>query len=545
MSEPDTSSPSEPRAVVKRSRRWSTVWIVPAVALALGIWLVWEHYRELGPLAYIRFETAESVVSGKTEVRCRSVLVGLVEKVDLSTDLQSVIVAVRMQPESKSLLREGSRFWVVKPRVTASDISGLNTIISGSYIDLDPGDGREDVHHFDGLEVPPVTKSSVPGLRLVLEAETAGSLAIGSPIYYKGFEVGRVEQRTFDIRKRRTLFDIFIRKEYAELVHEGTAFWNSSGIDISTGADGLRVRTPSFQAMLSGGASFGVPPGSQVGKEVGDGTVFQLYPNEEATRHISFNPERKFLLFFDQTVRGLNTDAPVEFRGIPLGRVVDISFDYAPVGEKRVPVLIEIDPALLRNSAQKATNETVDFKDAVAKGLRAKLGTASLLTGALFVDIDFVPDAPPAEIIKSGDYEVFPTHSSGLVQLEAKVNAILTKIEALPLEDTLSKFGNTADEITAIVTEARATVQKIDQLLAREETQNLTAEMDATLKEVRRSVTSLGPSGSLQGDLNRTLDELRAALRSFKTLTNTIDDKPNSLIFGRESTGDPVPKARR
>jgi paraquat-inducible protein B len=541
-----SESANESRAIIKRSRRWSTVWIVPLVALALGVWLVWEHYRTLGPLVYVRFETAESIVSGKTDVRARSVTIGLVETVELAKDLQSVVVIIRMNPEAAELLREGSRFWVVKPRVSAADISGLGTIITGSYIELDPGDGHPDVHHFDGLEKPPVTSSSVPGLRLVLEAEKPGSLNVGSPIYYKGFEVGRVEQRSFDIKKRLTRFDIFIEAPYAELVHEGTAFWNSGGVDISAGADGFRVRTPSFQAMLSGGASFAVPPGVPVGKEAANGTVFTLFPDEEATRKATFVPDRRLLLFFDQSVRGLQIGAPVEFRGLPLGRVVDISFDHAPAGEKRVPVLIEIDPDVLRNSGQKAAKEKINLEEAVAQGLRARLGTASLLTGALFIDIDFVQNAPPAAITQSGRFEVLPTHSSGLVQLEAKVNAILDKIEALPIEDTLTKFGTTAESLTATTADARAALAEIHKLLSREETQNITAELDATLKQVRTSVASLGPTGAIQGDLQRTLDELRAALRAFKTLSNTIDDKPNSLIFGRDNKGgDPIPRSRR
>lgn len=536
---------SEPRALVRRNRRWSTVWIVPILALALGAWLIWEHYRGQGPLVYVSFKTAESIVSGKTEVRTRSVTVGMVESVELADDIQSVIVGIRMQPESESLLREGSRFWVVRPRVSASDVSGLGTIITGAYIELDPGEGETKVTHFEGLEQPPVTPLSVPGLRLVLEAENPGSLGVGSPIYFKGFEVGRVEKRAFDIKTRRTIFDIFIEQQYAELVHERTTFWNSGGLDITAGADGFRIRTPSFQAMLSGGASFALPPGVEPGPEAVNGAVYKLYPNEEATHKANFNPDRKYVLFFEQSVRGLQPGAPVEFRGMRLGNVVDISFDYAPDGERRVPVLIEIDPKILRNSTQKATNAHINFEEAVAKGLRAKLGTASMLTGSLYIDFDFIPDAPPATITQLGRYEVFPTHSSGFMQLEAKVNAILAKIENLPIENTLQKFGETADSITNIATEARATLAEIQTLFAREETHNLTAEIDATLKQVRQSVASLGPSGTIQGDLHRTLDELRAALRSFKTLTNTIDDKPNSLIFGRDgSPGDPVPRAR-
>ncbi|MEZ0385950.1 MAG: intermembrane transport protein PqiB [Verrucomicrobium sp.] len=554
MSEPAPPSPNgdnkptEARAVVRRTRRWSTVWVIPLVALMLAGWLVWEHYSEKGVLAQIRFETAESVVSGKTEVRCRSVRVGVVEEVDLAQDLMSVEVAIRINPENAHLLKEGTRFWVVRPRVSPSDVSGLGTLITGSYIELDPGDGqyRNPPHHFTGLEQPPVTKSSVPGLRLTLVAENPGSLVGGSPIYFRGFEVGRVERRSFDIKVRRTMLDIFIREQFASLVHENTAFWNTSGIDISAGADGFRMRTPSLQAMMSGGASFAVPEGKSAGPEARNGAVFKLYTDEESTREAEFQPDRKWIVFFDQSVKKKKKGAPVEFRGISFGRVVEIALKHGSAEDKRIPVIIEVDPKiLLQNEKDAGADKDAVLAKAVHEGLRARLGTGSLLTGALFVDVDFVPDAPPAELTRIGEYHVLPSQSSGLVQLEEKVNAILNKIAALPIEDTLNKFGKTADEVTTTVAEARGAVEEIKKLVAAQETQKMTAEVNATLREMRSSVESLGPSGNVQGDLRRTLDELRAALRAFKTLSDTVEDKPNSLIFGRESSGDPTPKARK
>lgn len=542
----------EPRAVVRHRRRWSSVWVVPAVALVLAGWLVWKHYHDKGPLAYVRFSTADSIEAGKTEVRCRSVRVGLVERIALADDLKSVVAEVRIDPESEDLLKRGSRFWVVRPRVSASTISGLSTLITGAYIELEPGDGPAPVHHYDGLEEPPVTSANVPGLRLTLVAEDAGSLTAGSPIYYRGFEVGRVERRTLDIDNRRIRFDVFIEEDYAALVRQGTCFWNTSGIDVTAGADGFKLSTPSFQAMVSGGASFAVPRGGTPGAPANDGMAFSLYPDEDAARKSVFVPDHKCLLFFDQSVRGLTPGAPVEFRGIPLGRVVEISFEHSPAGDSRVPVVIEINSDTLAKAVENIGDGQNVLAECVRRGLRATLSTGSLLTGALYVDLDFVPEAAPAELARSGEYEVIPTESSGLAQLQDKVNAILAKLEALPLEETLDKFGNAADEIAVTVKDVRGAVDEAEaalaeakKLLARDETQNLTAELEATLKEVRSSVESLGPNGAVQGDLSRTLDELRAALRAFKTLSDSIEEKPNSLLFGRESSGDAVPRARK
>lgn len=546
---PDTE---EPRAIVRHRRRWSSVWVVPLAALAVAGWLVWKHYADRGPVAHVRFETADSIESGKTEVRLRSVRVGFVESIDLAEDLRSIVADIRMDPEYAGLLRQDSRFWVVKPRFSASSISGLSTIISGAYIELEPGESRIMAQHFDGLEEPPVTSATVPGLRLTLVAEDAGSLAVGSPIYYRGFEVGRVERRSLDIDNRSIRFEVFIEEDYASLVREGTCFWNTSGIDFAAGADGFKLSTSSLQAMLSGGAAFAVPKGGTAGEPASNGDIYKLHANESAAKDSIFNPDRRCLLFFEQSVRGLQPGAPVEFRGLPLGRVVEISFRHSPPGDSRVPVLIEIDADTLRQASDRNLDESQLLTTAVRSGLRARLSTGSLLTGALFVDFDFVTDAPPAEISYIDDIAVIPTLSSGLLQIEAKVNAILTKLEALPLDETLGKFGKAADEIAITIAEARATLAEAEgamagakKLLSRDETQNLPAELDATLKQLRASVESLGPNGSVQGDLARTLDELRAALRSFKTLSDAIEDKPNSLIFGREGSGDPVPRAKR
>lgn len=536
---------AEPRVVVRRARKWSSVWIVPLVAFALAGWLVWQHVVGRGVAVNVTFLTADSVGADKTEVRCRSVKVGMVEAAKISEDLSHVIITLRIDRDEAKLLRGGTRFWVVRPRISAQDVSGLSTLFTGAYIELDPGDGAPEVREFTGLEEPPATSSSVPGLRLSLNAEDAGSLSIGSPVYFKGYEVGHVELRTFVLKEQHTRYDIFIEKEFASLVHEGTCFWNTSGIDVVAGADGVHFRTPSLQAIISGSVSFGVPPDGTPGNEAANGAVFQLFKDEASARDSIFHPEKKILLLFNQSVRGLTKGAPVEFRGLNLGRVADVSFKYAPEGEKRVPVLIEIDPALLRAAVQDRDDEKNFLATAVKHGLRAKLGTGSFLTGALFVDVDFVPDAPPAELWHYGKYDVLPTVPSGLLQIEAKVNAILAKIEALPLEDTLNKFGNTAVSISDTAAEAKAALEKIRMLVAKDETQKIPADLDATLEQIRSSVSSLGPNGAVQGDLRRSLDELRAALRSLKTLSDSIEQKPNSLIFGGEKTGNPVPRAKK
>ena len=547
----ETTSPSAAEPEYRAAQRWNIVWVVPILALLIGGWMIWRNLSSQGPVAHIRFETAEGIAAKKTEVRCRSVTVGVVKDVKLADDLKSVIVSVELETDSGDLLRKGTNFWVVRPRVSTTDVSGLDTLINGAYLELDPGPpGGEQVHHFDGLETPSATSRDIPGRRIVLIAEEAGSLTAGSPIYYRGFEVGRIENRKLDVQGERVTFDAFIREEYSTLVKDNTRFWNTSGIDVSAGADGLKLRTPSFQAMVSGGATFGVPDGIVPGKPVSDGKIFTLFSDEDAAQGSAFNPTMKFVLLFDQSVRGLKKPAPVEFRGIPIGRVADISFDYLQANDdSRIPVLVEIDPSLLRReAAEKMGKPDSEFlAEAVKRGLRASLKPGSLLTGALFVDVNYYKDAPPAELTKVGEYPSIPTVPGGL---ENMISAALERFQNLPLEATMAKFGTAADEASAAIIEIKETAASTRKMIDSAEFTKLPADLRESLAAFQKlsatfdkSIASYGPEGPLQGDMLRTLDELRNTLRKLSSLTNAIDEKPNSLLFGKDSSGNPIPKA--
>jgi len=531
----------------RAAQRWNIVWVVPVIALLIGGWMIYQNFSSKGPVARVGFDTADGIAARKTEVRCRSVKVGVVKTVKLTDDLQTVVVTLELDPDSDRLLRNGTQFWVVRPRVSTTDISGLGTLLTGAYIELDPGpDNGVEINDFKGLETPPATNRNIPGRRLVLTADEAGSLVAGAPIYYRGLEVGRIESRKLEEDGNTVTYDAFIREEYSNLVKTNSRFWNTSGININAGADGFKIRTPSFQAMVSGGASFSVPEGVQPAKPAEDGMKFTLFADEDEANGSTFNPTMKFLLLFEQSVRGLTRSAPVEFRGIVIGRVADISLDYLKSAEdSRIPVLIEIDPSLLRReNAEKIMNPDSEFlKSAVQQGLRASLKTGNLLTGALFVDLDYYKEAAPAELSKVEDLVTLPTVSSGLAQLEAKVTAILDKIQAVDIDGTVKKFGATADEAAIALKEIKETAASLRKTLDSAEFAQLPADLRAALASVDKSVSSVGPDGPIQGDLLRTLEELRAALRALKAVSTTVDEKPNSLLFGRDSSGNPIPKA--
>lgn len=540
---------------LRAAQRWNVVWVVPILALLIGGWMLYRNVSSKGPEVRIRFQTADGIVAGKTELRCRSVSVGKVTRVELAEDLQSVFVHCTLDSTYGDLLRKGSRFWVVRPRVSAADISGLGTLLTGVYIEMEPGTGPKGPTKWKGRETPPATSRSVPGLRLTLVSEEAGSLSVGSPVYYRGYEVGRIEGRKLDTDGRRITYEAFIRDDYRMLVRGNTKFWNTSGIDVSAGVDGFKVRTPSFQAMVSGGVSFAVQEGVEPGEMAQDGASFVLHEDLDAAASSTFEPTLQLLLLFDQSVRGLSKTAPVEYRGIVIGRVKNISFDYVPDPEnQRVPVLVEVDPRLLRaiGTVTSQEDEILLLGDAVRKGLRATLKTGSLLTGAMYVNFDYYPAEKPTDLGYKGDFPVVPTMSSGFAQLEVKLASILDKIDALPLDSAVTEITAAAKETATTVAEARATLEEIEKVAAAakvtledEDFKNLPGDLRRTLAELEKALSSVGPDGNVQGDLLRTLDELRGALRSIDGLADSIKEKPNSLLFGKEESGNPKPKAAR
>ncbi|HEX5789736.1 MAG TPA: MlaD family protein, partial [Luteolibacter sp.] len=437
-SDPTPTPKAPPSPELRRAQRWNIVWVVPILAVLLGAWLLYRNFIHSGPVAEIHFETAEEIHANETEVRCRSVKVGMVKNVKLDEDLDSVLVVAEFQPDAAHLLREGTRFWVVKPRLSGAEISGLGTLIQGSYIELDPGPKSGDpTNRFEGLEVPPATNMSVPGRRLILAADDACALQIGAPIHYRGFEVGRIEGQQLAPDGSHVVYNAFIREAYSKFVTEHTRFWVSSGLKIDANPSGLTLRPTSLQSIISGSVSFGVADGILPGKPAQNNARYALFVDEDAAKRSTFNPSVKFLLLFDQSVRGLTTNSAVEYRGIPIGRISQISFDLLDNGnDSRIPVLVEIDPTLLRPTGDGGeTQPDADyFKAEVARGLRAGLKTSNFLLGTVHIDFDYHPQSAAATLGTEGGYTTFPTVATSFAQLETKLNALIDKLQAVPLQ---------------------------------------------------------------------------------------------------------------
>lgn len=521
-------------AAVSRKRGINPIWAVPILALLLGIWMVIYTIQRQGPEITIRFSTAEGIEQGKTKIKLRDVEIGLVKEVRLGEDHESVLITASLEKEAEDLLVEDTQFWVVRPRIGKTGVSGLGTLLSGGYIQIAPGESSKSSRAFVGLEEPPVTPAGTPGMRVVLVADKAGSVSPGDPVLYKGYPVGRVETEKFDLDTKTMSYDVFIDAPYDELLTTTHRFWDISGVSIKAGADGVEMDSVALETLLIGGVEVGRPENVEAGSKVESGTVFRLYDSYASVNERPYRYSKEYVLRFPQSVRGLHPGAPVEYRGLHVGeveRIMVTEMTRSRTGTQAIPVLVRLEPARLEqpDSPEGVDNLAGAIERAVGDGLRASLSTGNLLTGSLIVNLDMYPDAKPAELGQFAGRPTLPTVSSGLEGLQQKLNAFLDKLNQLDLEGT--------------VKEAQQTLASLRKMLASEGAQQLPQSLDRTLAELQQTLASLSADSELQGRLLPAITELDRTLQSLRGLLDTLEDQPNALIFNREYGEDPRPPA--
>ena len=549
--EPDASELPEP-VIRSGKRQISIVWLVPVVALLIGGWLIYKAVSEKGPEITITFNTAEGLEAGKTKIKCKDVEIGLVEEISLSKDLTQVIVKAQLVREADSYLSENARFWVVRARVSASSVTGLGTVFSGAYIDIDPGAPGKPARHFAGLEDPPIVTTWEKGRHFTLKADRKGSLDIGSPVYYRQLEVGRVAAYTMAPDGSSVTFKVFIRAPYTGFVRKNTRFWNASGIDVKLDAQGIQVNTESFVSILVGGLAFDVIETFGVPTEPAavEDEPFTLYPSREAARKKTYATKRYYLLHFNTSVRGLSLEAPVEFRGIPVGHVVDLKLEFdAKKMTFDIPVIIVIEPGRIYTKGtenQAGEGETI-MEQLVEKGLRAQLRSGSIVTGQQFVALDFFPGVPLTKIGHEGAYPSIPTMPTQIEEIGSKLGQIVTKLEKVPIDqigndlrDTMqgAKRITNSPELLETVKSLNAAVKEL-QLLTTELRTRTTPEVTAAMQQAQRALAAA--EGSLAADspqqyrVKAALDEISGAARSLRVLVEFLEAHPESLLRGKGS----------
>jgi paraquat-inducible protein B len=557
-----------PAPRIKKKSGFSLVWLIPIITALIGGWLIFKTLSEKGPDITITFKTAEGIEAGKTKIKYKEIEIGVVHSVHFSADFSHIIVKASMEKGSESFLRRGTRFWVVNPRLSLRGASGLGTLLSGAFIEIEPGQGAPH-KRFIGLDVPPVIKADVAGIKIVLLAEKLGSIDTGSPVYYHGILAGETLGWELGNDRKSIFIHVFIKAPYDKLVHSNTRFWNVSGVDVSIGSEGISVRTESLHSLLYGGIAFDTPDTLVQVKENMEGLVFTLYDDLKSIQEQYYTKKIDFILFFDGSVRGLNVGAPVEFKGIKVGSVKDVRLEFDSRDTSfRIPVLIEIEPErVIERGKDKISSPFQTLKTLVDHGLRARLQSGSLLTGKLFVELDMHPGTPVRLMNEGGPFPELPTIPANLEQMTASLKSILAKLEKVDMEKIGMEFLATLKEANTFAKGASDLINKPE---LQDAVENLTESLNALkgiLHKLDRRVDPvaenlekaigaghealekaritmglvdevLKPDSPLQFRFIELTEELAETARSLRALVDLLERNPDALIFGKDPSGE-------
>lgn len=522
MSEQATGGTPGTHAVVRRKSGISVVWIIPILAILVGAWVAYTRIISQGPEITMTFPTAEGLEAGKTKVHYNGVDVGLVTAIRLSDDHRNVILTVQMAPETERFLVADTKFWVVSPRISGANVSGLSTLISGAYIGVQLGTSTEKRRAFEGLPNPPVVSADTPGRFFSLTSADLGSLDTGSPIFFRRLQAGQVVSYKLNPDGHSLDIRIFVNAPYDQYVTPDTRFWNASGVDVSLSASGLNVQTESVLSILVGGIAFETPATGPVLAEAEAESGFTLHRSRaDAFKAPPGNPYN-YRVVFRESVRGLTVGSPVEFRGIPVGEVTGISAQLnAKTLDFSVPVTIQIDITRLGiqvvglKPGEKFSDLHRNVIDTfVAKGLRAQLRKANLITGGLYVALDEMPNAPPARVDWTTNPPGLPTVPGTLEETEERVASILRKVDEMNLDQLGKDVHLTLTDLDGTLVRARTTLDRADELLG-------------------NASKAVAPGSEISAQINSTLGEVSEAARSVRVLTDYLEQHPESLIRGK------------
>ncbi|MDX2424720.1 MAG: intermembrane transport protein PqiB [Cycloclasticus sp.] len=532
----------------------SKIWLLPIVALLIGSWMLYFNWSTRGQLVSIEFENASGLEAGVTKIKTRSVDIGVVNSIKLSENSNGVIVTARLAQTASKLLRKDSRFWIVSPKIDKTGISGLPTLLSGSYIKLAPGVEEETSDSFIGLEGAPVTPAGAPGLHITLNSHKTFAFAAGDPIFYRDLSVGSIESIYFNFEERIVYYNAFIKKPYHELITTNTQFWRLSGLQFDLSADGISARVGSIESLIRGGLAFDVPDNSPPGEQINQRAYFTIYADQKLAFQPHYQHSTKMVLMIQDSVRGLIVGAPVEFKGVPIGRVLQINLAHSEPdnlldASSTVPVLIAIDPGRLGLDDTALSVEQVknDLKGWIKEGLKASLKSGNLLTGSQLIELKYQLKQGQAEpeitdVAYFDQWQVIPYVPDSFSQLGNQASEFLANLNQIPWQKLSANTNNLLVEAADMSNKLSLTSQSLQTLLVSASKNQLPENFNKALIQLDQLAKSFSQGSRSYEDINDTLDSMNLLMKELTPFIQQLRDKPNSLIFGGSQDEDITPQ---
>jgi len=540
-----TTSPGKRRIMV------SAVWIIPILAAIIAVAIAVQRIINEGPTITITFNTATGIEAGKTFIKYKSVNIGQVTKISLSKDYKKVVVTAKMEKNVQKLLVKDAKFWLVQPQISVKGISDVDTILLGNYIGFEVGQSSTSQKDFKALNAPPLVVQSESGKRFTLVAPNFDSLDIGSPLYYRHVQVGRVVGYVLKEDGSSVEIQIFVNAPYDRHVKNETRFWKDSGIDMSINAGGFSLKTQSITSLLMGGISFEDPHiVSENNPPAQDGTTFSLFENMTAAMTNYDHIAVKYIIYFRESIRGLVANAPVTFYGIEIGKVASVGLDLEGGTSKRgvssrVDIVIHPERFIkqVKTSLTEGTGEEskrichIFFKKLVDRGLRAQLRVGNILLGQRFVALDFFPHAAPATLNEKEKIPRFPETTSEMVDIEEKMNRFLVKVESLPIDAIGKNMEETLDTINKAVIDIHKVTTRFDAEIMPEAKQTMEdlrkaiAAAESILKKGERDLIS--QDAPMHQKFHEALQEIAKAARTISSFTEYLERNPSAIFRGK------------
>ncbi|RMM61739.1 PqiB protein [Pseudomonas savastanoi pv. glycinea] len=516
----------------KRRFGASPVWLIPVIAALVCVSLLISSSLSKGPRIFISFQSAEGLEAHKTRVKVKNVVIGEVSAVTLSKDRTGVVATVDLNADARAFTAEDSMFWVVRPRIGAKGVSGVDTLLSGPYIAADSGTSEHPKKHFIGQESPPPLTFGAKGTRFTLHAEDMGSLDVGSPVYYRRIQVGQVVACHLSEDGKGVDAEIFINAPNDRFVTTDTRFWNASGIGLTVDADGLKIKTESVSTLLAGGVAFVEPGYGSSSPRAAEHARFKLFEDQQKALSPPDGEPGYIRMMFRQSLRGLEVNSPVEFMGINLGRVISVDLDYDAANKSFSSIVgAVIYPERLGQANEKIveTLGTPDdsrtaqlIADFVKQGLRAQPRSASLLTGQLYISLEFFANAAPVQFDVNARPLIIPTVPGELEKMQEQVQLIVEKVSKLPMQEIAGNLNGSLDE-----------AHKTFKLFNADVMPELHTVLGQSRSTMEIAGAALAEDSPVRQQVSRTMDEVQRTARSVRVLTDYISRNPEALIRGR------------